>query len=49
MTSNHQRVPKRGVDLIFDVLPFSRRWNDDRTLPAMQSATPATTADHMVQ
>ena len=41
------RKDKRGVDLISDALPFGRLWYDG-PLPATQSATPASTADHMV-
>jgi hypothetical protein len=41
------RKDKRGVDLVADALPFGCGMMD-RTLPAMQSATPAITADHMM-
>jgi hypothetical protein len=43
------RKDKRGVDLISDALSSVGCGMTDPTLPATQSDTPATTADHMVQ
>ena len=40
---------KRGVDLISDALPFGRLWYDGPTRSAMPSATPDSTAAHMVR